>query len=111
MQAQLYASPEETITSPILGYYNVPKDIFTTVLASSFLMLPYMMALLIGATAEAEWLYPTRLYGSITAMTVLICRAIFTALIFGQLSNITDIAFTYLLVEGAITVLEGLKSA
>jgi hypothetical protein len=115
IQVQLYASPAETVTFPLLGYYNVPKDLFTIVLASSLLLLPYMIVLIIGATAEADWLYPTRLYCAITAMMVIISRAIFKAAVFGlppsELLSITDIAFIYLLVEGSITVMEGLKSA
>lgn len=114
MQAQLLASPQETITFPLLGYYNVPKDLFTIVLASSLLMLPYMIVLVIGAVIQAEWLYPTRLYCSITAMTVLISRTIFKAVFFGGLQptptllSMADVSFIYLLIEGTVSVLEGL---
>jgi hypothetical protein len=116
MQTQLLASPQETITFPLLGYYNVPKDLFTIVIASSLLMLPYMIVLVIGAVIQAEWLYPTRLYCSITAMTVLISWGIFKAVFFiglqpPTLLSIVDVSFIYLLIEGTISVLEGLKSA
>jgi hypothetical protein len=76
-------------------------------------MLPYMIVLVIGAVIQAEWLYPTRLYCSITAMMIEIARVIFKALWGGpegQLLSVMDIAFIYLLVEGTITVLEGFKS-
>jgi hypothetical protein len=115
-QVQLYQSPVETITSPQLGYYNVPRDLFTIVIASSLLMLPYMIVHVIGAVIQAKWLYPTRLYCSITALTVLISRGIFQAVFFRGLQSpallgIVDVSFIYLLIEGTISVLEGLKSA
>ena len=68
MQVQLYTSSVETVTSPLLGYYNVPKNLFTILLISSLLMLPYMAILVIGALLQADWLYPTRLYCAITAI-------------------------------------------
>jgi hypothetical protein len=76
-------------------------------------MLPYMIVLVIGAVIQAEWLYPTRLYCSITAMTVLISRAIFKAVFFGGLQpptllSMADVSFIYLLIEGTVSVLEGL---
>jgi hypothetical protein len=110
MQAQLFASPQETITFPLLGYYNVPKDLFTIVLLSSLLLLPYMIVLVIGAVIQAEWLYPTRLYCAITAMTVLICRTIFKATLGFEAPMLLsiDIGFIYLLAEGTMSVLEGL---
>ena len=115
VQVQLYASPEETITFPLLGYLNVSKEAFVTVLAGSLLMLPYMIILLIGSIAEAEWLYSTRLYCAITALTVEISRLVFlevftfwTPLPAGEYVSVIDMAFTYLLAEGVVSVLEGL---
>jgi hypothetical protein len=111
MQVQLYTSSVETVTSPLLGYYNVPKNLFTIVLISSLLMLPYMIVLVIGALLQADWLYPARLYCAITAMIVLIGRTLFevtsgdTTLF---LLGITDAAFLFLIVEGIVSLLEGL---
>jgi hypothetical protein len=73
-------------------------------------MLPYMAILVIGALLQADWLYPTRLYCAITAMIVLIGRTLFevtsgdTTLFLG----ITDAAFLFLIVEGIVSLLEGL---
>jgi hypothetical protein len=114
VQVQLYASPEETITFPQLGYLNVSKETFVTVLAGSLLMLPYMIILLIGSIAEAEWLYSTRLYCAITALTVEISRLVFLEVFTfwtspaGEYVSVIDMAFTYLLAEGVVSVLEGL---
>jgi hypothetical protein len=113
VQFQLYQSPLETINFPQLGYYNLSKTVFIIVLAGSTIMLPYMAALLIGALVEAKWLYTTRLYCSISAITVLICKAIFKVIpsfleVPLQFAAV-DVTFLYLLAEGIVTVLEVLK--
>jgi hypothetical protein len=113
MQIQLYATPEETVTSPLLGYYNLPKTLFVAVLMESVITLPYMIMLLIGAVLNASWLYPARLYCAITAMVNLICFELFEMwlnlwVMLHQFLTI-DISFLYLLAEGSVSVLEALK--
>jgi hypothetical protein len=113
VQVQLYQSPVETITSPQLGYYNLPKTLFTAVLIDSVIMLPYMIILLIGAVLNASWLYPARLYCAITAIIIDICFLLFEMWLdfWGMPEQFltVDISLLYLLAEGSVSVLEALK--
>lgn len=112
-QVQLYQSPVETITSPQLGYYNLPKTLFTAVLIDSVIMLPYMVMLLIGSVLNASWLYPARLYCAITAIILSFSFELFEMwfsfwTIPKQFLSI-NISFLYLVAEGSVSVLEAFK--
>jgi hypothetical protein len=103
----------ETVTSPQLGYYNLPKTLFAAVLIDSVIMLPYMVMLLIGAVLNASWLYPARLYCAITALIIAASFGIFEMyLSFWTIPKqfvAVDISFLYLLAEGSVSVLEAFK--
>jgi hypothetical protein len=103
----------ETITSPQLGYYNLPKTLFTAVLIDSVIMLPYMVMLLIGSVLNASWLYPARLYCAITAIILSFSFELFEMwfsfwTIPKQFLSI-NISFLYLVAEGSVSVLEAFK--
>jgi len=116
IQVQLYQSPTEIVTAPQLGYFNMPKDHLLIILIGSVLMLPYIIAQVIGAMAEAEWLLPIRLFAAVTAFIEIVVRFLFiTSFSFWspigeEFVSFFEITLVYLLVEGTVTLWEGFHS-
>jgi hypothetical protein len=105
---QLYSSPWETVTYPPLGFLNVSKPRILLSLVGTTLMLPALAALLLGAITQAEWLNPVRFYSGMVAIIVCISRQLSPQPI-GSVYSFLDIAFLYLIAEGLIVVVEGVK--
>jgi hypothetical protein len=104
---QLYSSPWETVTYPPIGFLNVPKTRILIALVGATLMLPTLTVLLFGAITQAEWLNPVRFYSGITAMIV--CVSEMLESVTGGVYSPLDIALLYLIAEGLIVVVEGVK--
>jgi len=109
---QLYSSPGETVTYPPIGFLNVPKTRILVALVGTILMLPLLTALLFGAITQAEWLNPVRFYSGITAMMVGVSEILESTLrppLSTGVYSLLDIALLYLIAEGLIVVVEGVK--
>ena len=110
---QLYSSPGETVTYPPIGFLNVPKTRILIALIGTILMFPNFTALLLGAILQAEWLNSVRLYTGITAILVCISEVLETLFHWwqppGGVYSLLDASYLYMIVEGLIVVVEGVK--
>ncbi len=102
--AQAYQTGTDPVTIPLAGIFFLPRNAIITLIMEGVILTPWTLLNLIGTISEAEWLNPSRLWATITAILfVFACRALAPP---DTTTLAATVALGYCFVEGVTTVIE-----
>jgi hypothetical protein len=94
-----------TVTIPILGIYEIPREAFPAAFMSSAILIPWSLANALGAYLNADWLFPSRVFATIIAVNLMTIGWLYTSIYEGG-SGYLSVALLYLMAEGFATIKE-----